>query len=843
MPLKNNQMKIITKRTGLCRGTSENVYDELMIPGIMYKFRQTLKRDFTVVRICLLAIILSETVITGYAQSLADSLQKRFHDYRTRYATEKIYVHTDQELYLTGETLWFKLYIVDASLHKPADLSKVAYLEILDKANQPVLQSKVAVQNGFGSGSLFIPASITAGNYTFRAYTSWMKNFDPGFFFQKAITVVNPFKKLELDKSKKTAAIDLQFFPEGGNLVYGLKSKVAFRGINAAGKGVDLTGFVLGDNNDTITVFKTYKFGMGSFEFTPVAGHSYKAVAHDESGRAVTYKLPEIKDSGYVLAVKDSTKDLLSVTISHSLSTIPTEGVYLFIHTRNMVSIARQYYLPRNRTVIAVPKGNIPGGISHVTLFDSNLNPVCERLVFQPVRDRLLFDIKASQTEFGIRRKVMMDITSKNLKNEPQPANVSIAVVRVDSLQRAAENDILSYLFIESDLIGSVESPEFYTHTDEPGVMQSLDNVMLTHGWRRFVWNDIIARQKHDLLHIPEFRGHIIRGKVTDPSGAPKYGVLTYLSSPSRNIQIYGSSSNAMGDVQFEMKDFNGPRKIIFQTNTEKDSTSRIQILNPFSGLAPTVTLPPFSLSSALEKELTSRSIGMQIQDIFYQEKNFQFVAGTNDTTAFYGKADATYYLDDYTRFPLVEEVMREYVPGVLVRKRKDGFHFMNLDVVNKRVFDEDPMVLLDGIPVFDIDDIMAFDPLKIKKLEVLTRRIYNGVIAMPGIVSYTTYTGDLSGFQLDPRVVSLDYEGLQLRREFYSPKYDTPKQRDSRMPDQRMILYWSPNVLTDQEGKQHIEFYSSDLTGEYRVVIEGLTSEGLAGSGKHTFSVRPYDN
>ena len=113
----------------------------------------------------------------------------------------------------------------------------------------------------------------------------------------------------------------------------------------------------------------------------------------------------------------------------------------------------------------------------------------------------------------------------------------------------------------------------------------------------------------------------------------------------------------------------------------------------------------------------------------------------------------------------------------------------------------------------------------------------------MPGIVSYTTYTGDLSGFELDPRTVSLDYEGLQLGREFYSPKYDAPKQRDSRMPDQRSVLFWSPNVVTDKEGKQRLEFYSSDLTGEYEVVIEGLTSNGLAGSGKHTFSVKPYDN
>ena len=141
----------------------------------------------------------------------------------------------------------------------------------------------------------------------------------------------------------------------------------------------------------------------------------------------------------------------------------------------------------------------------------------------------------------------------------------------------------------------------------------------------------------------------------------------------------------------------------------------------------------------------------MQVQDVFYQDRNKTITSGV-DTTAFYGKADATYYLDDYTRFPVMEEILREYVPGVMVRKRKDGFHFMVLDEVNKKVFDEDPLVLLDGIPVFDIDRIMEFDPLKVRKLEVMTRRYYMGVLSLPGAVSYTTYAGDLAGFQLNPR-------------------------------------------------------------------------------------------
>jgi hypothetical protein len=190
-----------------------------------------------------------------------------------------------------------------------------------------------------------------------------------------------------------------------------------------------------------------------------------------------------------------------------------------------------------------------------------------------------------------------------------------------------------------------------------------------------------------------------------------------------------------------------------------------------------------------------------------------------------------------------MEEILREYVPGVMVRKRRDGFHFILLDHVTRGVFDEDPLILLDGIPVFDVDKIMAFDPLKVRKLEVLNRRYYMGVLSPPGVVSYTTYGGDLGGFQLDPRVVQIDYDGLQFQREFYSPSYESTRQRDSRLPDQRQLLFWAPAVITGKDGKQHLEFFTSDQAGDYEVVVEGMTNNGISGTGMTSFVVRPYEN
>src|SRR5687768_14066520 len=132
--------------------------------------------------------------------SMADSLKYKFDKYRTESLQEKLYVHLDSKCYLTGETIWFKIYYVDGMLHRPLDISKVAYVEVLDKNNLAVAQTKVSLKNGEGAGSLFLPASINSGNFTLRAYTNWMRNFKPDYYFHTDISIVNSFKKLELDK-------------------------------------------------------------------------------------------------------------------------------------------------------------------------------------------------------------------------------------------------------------------------------------------------------------------------------------------------------------------------------------------------------------------------------------------------------------------------------------------------------------------------------------------------------------------------------------------------------------------------------------------------------------------
>jgi hypothetical protein len=181
---------------------------------------------------------------------------------------------------------------------------------------------------------------------------------------------------------------------------------------------------------------------------------------------------------------------------------------------------------------------------------------------------------------------------------------------------------------------------------------------------------------------------------------------------------------------------------------------------------------------------------------------------------------------------------MREYVKGVWVRKRRDGFHFIVMDNLNKTVFNNDPLILLDGVPVFDVNKIMELNPLNIKTIDVLTRKYFMGNQTFEGVVSYMSYTGELSYQKINPKSVQLNYEGLQEQLEFYSPRYENDTQLKSRLPDQRTALQWIPSVYA-KSGKASLNFFTSDITGNFVISVQGITQNGLPVFQSSNFTVK----
>jgi len=196
----------------------------------------------------------------------------------------------------------------------------------------------------------------------------------------------------------------------------------------------------------------------------------------------------------------------------------------------------------------------------------------------------------------------------------------------------------------------------------------------------------------------------------------------------------------------------------------------------------------------------------------------------------FFGKPDASYLLDNYVRFTTMEEVLREYVAQSSVRNRAGRFEVRVWDKRREHnLLEPAPLVLLDGVPV-DINSMLSYDPLKVKRLDIITETYFHGSMAFGGILSFITYSGDLPEFDLDPHTIVLDYAGLEAQRQFPSPAYRTKAEMDSRLPDFRRLLFWQPTLITDRQGNSTQSFYSSDSPGKYVIVVQGVSADGKVG-------------
>lgn len=762
---------------------------------------------------------------------------EQFDVYRKEAVQEKIFLHTDKDFYLAGEICWFKLYDVDASFHRPLDLSKLAYVEILDKNNKQVLQAKIALKNGDGNGSLYLPPSLESGKYRLRSYTNWMKNFSANYFFEKNITIINSRKVYEADTAKKKEEYSIQFFPEGGNLVNGIQSKIAFRIVDQDGKGVPCEGIVVDQKQDTLMKFSTLKFGIGSFDFTPAAGNTYTSLISLPNGKKILQALPVAYANGYVMHLQPSGSNEIKISVT---SAGASSAVYLFAHTRNSIRATMRAEMQNGMATFIIDKNKLGDGISHFTLFNENRQPVCERLYFKYPSASLELTIHPAANSYELRNKINLQVSAADNNGKPLGANMSMAVYRLDGLQGIDDMDINNYLWLSSDLAGTVESPSFYFTNINEATIEAMDNLMLTHGWRRFKWEDILGGKKPVFEFSPEFVGHFVTGRITKTGTAiPGREIGAYLSIPGTKTQFHNTVSDANGRVKFEIKDFYNDGEIIVQANNMKDSGYSIDIANPFSGAYSEKILTPFRLPAENITALAERNLSMQVENAYNSLQQKQFGAPAIDTSTFYLKPDVSYLLDNYVRFTTLEEVLREYVKPVNVKRKNGVFYFPVYDENQKDFFDADPLLLLDGVPVFDKNKFMNYDPLQVRKLEVVSRMYYLGDMFYPGIVNFITYNGNLAGFEFDPHTTILDYDGLQLQREFYSPVYDTKQQADSKLPDFRNLLYWSPNIKTTTSGKQDISFYSSDLPGKYAVVLQGITADGKTGATTMQFEIK----
>ncbi len=756
-------------------------------------------------------------------------LKTAFSSGAESYLHEKVYLHTDREAYMTGEICWFKAYLLSLNGGR-SDVSKVLYVELIDNVRgTAALQAKISLDQGLGNGSLFLPPTLLTGSYRLRAYTNLMKNMGVESFFQKDLLIVNPHQQEPVvTEASVGSKVDAQLFPEGGYLLSGQESKIGFRVRGTNGKGMVFQGTVVDANGDTVARFSPESHGIGSFRMKPDAGMKYKVLIRPQQGAMFSIAFPEVLNAGYSLTLLSASPEKISINVkavNKSSSTVTLLG-----HNGSSIKFGATQPLRDMAAEFSIDTKDLVAGVTCFTLFDEGKNPVAERLYFKFPKYDTKLEVKTSSTKFSSRSRVQLELDT-HAGEKAISSDLSIAVYHAPANLHISGTDIGAYFLLSSELKGRVEEPEAYVSGEEKQRLSMVDDLMLCSGWNGLNWQELLKVNKgsNNLAYLPEYDGNFISAKLSAvQSGQTAAGVHYYLAVPGKGVQLYTAVSDGTGLLTFNTRGIKGPAELILQPYSSYNNNYRISLLSPFfPGISSTAFVAPSFTVSEIN-DIRNASINMQVQNAFVAAKLRELEPAEKDSSTFYSKPDKTYLLDDYTRFATTEEVMREYIPEIWLQRRAGVLQLAVVNSQTRMLFSSEPLMMLDGVPFSRSSKILKYDPLKLKAIDIVTSRYFEGVSSFEGVVNFRTYKGNLDGYELDSNATVVDYDGLLEKRTFYSPQYLSTEQRQSSSADFRNLLYWSGDLKTNAaEGKVRVEFYTSDQKGIFIGKVQGLAADG----------------
>lgn len=770
------------------------------------------------------------------AQQLFDSL---LNISATKYAQEKIYLHYDRSYYNTGETIWFKAYI--SSNNNPAAISKTLYAELINDYGT-VLQRKVMpiVQSSAASNFDLADSNYNSKLYI-RAYTQWMQNFDSSLMYLKPLTVINT--KPGAKKNTPLTTFTLNLFPEGGDLIENINSRVAFKTNMQDGLPFAVTGTVVDSKGLKISSFTSTHNGMGFFSITPLAGEKYKAIWKDKNGVQHETSLPDAKKQGLALRIIKNNNELI-YTLNRPDSadeTFKSFTVLAQIHNQTVYG-ARINMQRKTQISTAIVTDSMPDGIIQITVFNGAQIPVAERIVFVN-NNTYYFNTDLHTAEKNItphgKNVLQVDVGGDFLSN----LSIAVTDAALDAPDNNKEN-IFSGLLLSSDLKGYVYNPAYYFSSDADSVQQHLDLVMMTNGWRRFKWENLLANKWPEIKQQPDnylsIKGSIFGLSKIQLKNKELTGILKTSAKGSSSFFFVPVAED--GKFNLSGVYFFDTARMMYQINNDKNklltSTASFSFENSGGKPAPIdekllstlyFNARPDSnilIKSGKQSALFRSQIEMQKTKtltgvtVTAKQKSLKDKLDEQYTSGLFSGGFARVFTTEDDPFAQsamsILDYLRGKVAGMQISTDGDGSitrRGSNTDVfLNEMNVD---ITMLQSTPMSDVAMIKVFDPPFFGA---------SGGGAGGAVAVYTKKGASLNSNVKGLNEVTL--YGYSPIKEFYMPDYE--KTNDTDTKDYRSTLYWNPFLLLDSKKRRiTIPFFNNDNCKKMRVVIEGMNEYG----------------
>jgi len=650
--------------------------------------------------------------------------------------------------------------------------------------------------------------------------------------------------------------VDLQFFPEGGDLIADVSKKVAFKGVGTSGKSVPVKGKIVDSKKNKIIEFSDLGLGMGTFDFKPVLGEVYKAVITLPSGAERTFELPAVKPDGINVVVGEISNDNVSiglVTNESYFTKIQNQPYYLFGQLNGHLIYGAQVTIKSPNVAINVPIKDLPNGIIQFTLVSPQGKALSERLVFNSEVENLGIQVKSDKASYGQKEKVKLDLS--NISTVKSPATLSISVVDESKVpfDDQNENTIVSNLLLTSDLKGYIEKPNFYFDPKNVNREEALDALLMTQGFRRFSYDDLIAEKYPKVDFMPE-QNITLAGTLRLNTGKPFANGGLLLSIPSRGYRKDAYTDNN-GRFSFEELSFLDSAKVTI--NARSNANYRNLVINMDQTFYPAVDLDnPYKANEVL-------NIDKQMTNYLANSKNEFRTAFLIDEVTVVGNRKETRTSKEFSALSGLSmadhRVEGDRLNGCNVLTMCLGtlltgvtYDSNTLKYYLTRSYNQGARVpvqfFLNGMPI-DENTLNSVNPNEIEAIEIFTRddlgtvsRLYQN----NGVVSIITKKEKPKGPRMSlaqieamlpkSNIIDLFPLGYIKEREFYAPKYDTDQSK--AINDYRTTVYWNPDVQWDENGLATLEFYNADGNGKYKVVVEGMDNQGKVGRTVYYYDV-----
>ncbi len=755
------------------------------------------------------------------------------------FPVEKLYIQYDKPSYAPGETVWFKAYLL--ADNNTDNISKTLYIDFIDVTGRLLKHCVQPIYQSSASGDFNVPLDYKDQMVYVKAYTRWMLNFDSSFLYRKAIHVVQG--KPSLKENKLVLKTSVQFLPEGGDLIEGIESKVAFKAISSDGRPSAIQGIVVDNNNEQAATLKTVHDGMGSFLLQPKTGEVYTAKWKDATGETFQTALPAAKTSGATVQIKLQKKTCgFVIQRSENASDVFKKLYIAATMQQHLVYFAGVNLSDNYMTGGSIPVIDLPSGTLQITLFDSNWMAIAERIVFIN-NDEYHFEPEAGFSELGLdKRKSNTLVISVP---DTIIANLSVAVTD-EGIGIDSSDNIISRLLLTGDLKGTVYHPAYYFNDNSDSLKQQLDLVMLTNGWRRINWQDVVHNKMPIIKYTNDTDYLKLSGKVFGTSETDiKQGAFVLMMLDNKK----DSSHKIQQALLNPGGSFQQPSIALFDTtkayykivgNSNVSDASAITFNTSMSALkigsidttanilfADTATENYRRRLAAEQERFFKLQQGTTLQDVIVKTrvKSPMQLLDEKYTSALFKS-------DDAYQFNLINDPFSKSAPSIFtyLQGKVAG---LNISIGGSGDASVSwrggtPDFYLDENPV-DLSTLSTINMTDVAYVKVFRPPFFGSVGggSSGAIAIYTRKGGDVA----QPKGKGLPYKiliGYTLQKDFYSPDYGTFDNKNYNDEDLRTTLYWNPMILTNQENHSiRIHFYNNDITKGFRLILEGISTDG----------------